>query len=333
MAKESNYDERLEQFVKAQEQELNNNKETQKPQTLKEQADAHLKERKDVPLQKAQEYAQQEISEENRRMGMGFIPVPVESLPTRGMFYPEGTKLMIRAASGREISHWSMTNETELTEVDDALNYMLERCVTVKFPEGYPVASYKDLKEIDRFYMILSVRDITFTEGNNELKVQITEDKEQVVHKDNIEFIKLDDKLMQHYDEQNRCFVFKTKMAKTPYLNIYMPSVGVTQWLKKYIQKKSQAQQGFDQDFVTIAPMLIKDWRGLTDAAYEKYLVSTYDFGIYEFSLLAKIKGLLQDSISPVLKYVDEDGAEQTSPLNFRGGIKSIFLLDLDDVL
>jgi len=35
---------------------------------------------------------------------LGYKPVPLESLPTRGLFYPEGTKLVIKAATNACIS-------------------------------------------------------------------------------------------------------------------------------------------------------------------------------------------------------------------------------------
>jgi len=47
-----------------------------------------------------------------------------------------------------------------------------------------------------------------------------------------------------------------------------MPSIGVTKWLKSYMQRKSQRQEQFDQDFITVAPLLIKDYRNLNDSTY-----------------------------------------------------------------
>lgn len=340
MAK-NNYEDELEKFVQREEginnsnnQEHNNFAPTDDSisvkENLKRQAANYNANRSSV--REEQEEIHENIKRNSEKLGLGFINVPIETLPTQGLFYPEGTKLYIRAASGREISHWSMTNEEELNEVDDALNYILERCLTMTIP-GRPGSSYKDLKEIDRFYLILSIRDLTFPEGSNELQITISEGKNIPVKKDNIKFITLSENLMKHYNSQEKCFKFNTKNSRVKILNIYMPSVGVSQWLKSYVQRKSQRREGFDRDFITIAPMLIKDYRDLNDASYEKFITSCYDWGVYEYSLIAKIKKIMEDSISPEITYIDEGGAEQTSPLNFRGGIKSIFLLNLEDDL
>ena len=59
----------------------------------------------------------------------------------------------------------------------------------------------------------------------------------------------------------------------------------------------------------------------------------TMNWGPYEWSLVSKVKGIIQNSITPKLKYIDESGAEQETPLNFQGGIKAIFNINLDEEL
>lgn len=281
-------------------------------------------------LEKAQEEKKQEIRDYQEQKSLGYVSLPIKDLPTRGMFYPDGFEIFIRAASGGEIRHWSMTNEEEISDIDDALNYMLERCMTVRV--GDMPGSWKDLKDIDRLYVILAIRDFTFTEGNNELKIKIDEKHEEVVNKDSIDFISLPDNLMKHYSQEDKCFVFQIPKAERS-LNIYLPSVGVSSWLKNYVQTKSRKQEGFDKDFVTIAPMLIKDYKSLNNKSYEEFVVNCFDFGVYEYSLIAKVKDLFSEALDPKFRYKDEDGAEQTAPLNFLGGIKGFFLLDLGNII
>jgi hypothetical protein len=260
----------------------------------------------------------------NAMNASGYVSIPIDDLPSGGIFYPVGTKINIRAASGADIRHWSMIDETEISQIDDALNYIIERCVTVSFPDQ--IASWKDLTEIDRFYLILSVRDFTFTEGHNELKIDISENDSVSVHKDNISFIDIPENILKHYNEQKRCFVFKAKTPSVGEINIYMPYVGVTQWLKQYVEKKSRMQESFDKEFITTAPMLIHDYRQLNDRTYTDLIRKTMDYGVYEWSLLSKIKTIFSKAITPKLVYNDKSGVEQETPLNFRGGIKSIFL-------
>lgn len=340
-----NTEDELGKWVSAQEQESSSNSQpqqnSQKP-SMQGKTDAQIKLEKAAeanrqkiakPLYEAQAEANEQNLEQTRLHGLGFLPIPVESLPTQGLFYQPDIKIMVRAATGNEIRHWSTINDEDINDVDDQLNYILERCMNISYKESNRMGNWKDLTEIDRLYLILAIRDFTFTEGNNELKIVVSEGKTQVVNKDNINFIKLPEKLMEHYSETERCFIFKTKNPKNPELRIYMPTVGVSTWLKNYVRRKSERREGFDRDFVTIAPLLIQDYRGLNDAAYEGFLTSCFSFGVYEYTLIAKIKDMIQKAITPEFVYVDEDGAEQTSPLNFQGGFKGLFLLNLDDVL
>ncbi len=263
---------------------------------------------------------EEEISLGNQ---VGWQKLPITELPTQGMFYSEGAEIAIRSATAGEIRHWSTLQEDDLSSLDDMLNYMLERCVTFKTKDPY--SSWKDIKEIDRFYVLLAIREYTFVKGENQLQVKTSETAKLNVTKDMIDYVNFNEKLMKYYDDQKRCFVLKFKTGKQ--IEVSIPSVGVTNFLKKYITRKQQSQELFDQDFVSFAPFVIKDWRGLNDSTYELMVHESNNWSISEVSVLTHLKDLFIETVNPVVKYVDEGGMEQVAPLNFLGGIKSVFLI------
>ena len=261
------------------------------------------------------------------RDNIGYLKIPVDSLPTQGLFYPKGTEIIIRAARGAEIKHWSTMNDQDLEQlsaVDDILNYIIEKCVSVKMPDVIG-ASWKDLKDVDRFYLLMAVREFTFLDGDNELMVPISEGKDVPVTKEMIDFIKIPEDIMRYYSEEERCFVFTMKTGKT--INMYIPSLGATQWLKNYAQAKSNARQGFDTDFILFAPMLINDFRRLSQRAYEEMVTSSQGWSTAEWSLISHVRDILTQAVEPKITYQNEDGADVTVPLNFRGGIKALFTI------
>jgi hypothetical protein len=199
----------------------------------------------------------------------------------------------------------------------------LERCVGFKTPTGF--SSWKDIKEIDRFYIILAVREYTFVKGENHLQVKVSEKNTLNVTKDMIDFMNFDERLMKYYDAQKRCFVLKFKSGNV--IEVSIPSVGVTNFLKNYIQRKQKNGLNFDIDFISFAPFVCKDWRGLTDAGYEQIVLNSNNWSISEISVLTHLKDLFVETVSPVVKYVDEGGMERKAPLNFLGGVKSVFLI------
>jgi hypothetical protein len=255
---------------------------------------------------------------------IGWTKINVLDLPTQGLFYPEGVEIGIRTATAAEIRHWSTLNEEDLSVLDDMLNYVLERCAFVKLP-GSQLSSWKDIKEVDRFYLLLAIREKTFVKGENALQVKISETKKMDVTKEMIQYITFDDRLMKYYSPTKRCIELKFKNGKT--LNIHLPSVGITNWLKTYITRKQRAQESFDQDFLNFAPFVIGDWRGLNDASYEKYIYESQTWTTAEISMLTEVRKIFADAINPVIKYNDEQGGERTIPLNFLGGLKSIYLI------
>jgi len=254
---------------------------------------------------------------------IGWQRLPISDLPTRGLFYPEGAEIAIRSATGAEIRHWSTLDENDLSALDDMLNYILERCATFKTPGS--VSSWKDMKEVDRFYVLLAIREFTFIKGDNNLQVSISETKKMDVSKDMISFIEFDENLMERYDAQKRCFVLKFKNGRS--IDVDVPSIGVTSFIKNYFLRKQKMQEPVDQDFIRFAPFVIREWRGLSDASYSKIVEDSNQWGITEISVLNKIRAMLGESVNPVIRYTDEGGMEHTAPLNFLGGIKSIFLI------
>jgi len=254
---------------------------------------------------------------------VGWQKLPIKDLPTQGLFYPEGTEVAIRSATAGEVRHWSTLQEDDLASLDDMLNYILERCATFKTPEIH--SSWKDIKEVDRFYILLAIREYTFVKGENQLQVKTGENSKINVTKDMIDYITLDPKLMKYYDDKKRCFVLRFKTGKE--IEVTIPSVGVTNFLKNFIQRKQQIGENFDLDFVSFAPFIIKDWRGLSDHAYEQMVGESNNWTISEVSVLTHLKDLFVDTVDPVVKYMDEGGMAHTAPLNFLGGIKSVFLI------
>ena len=257
---------------------------------------------------------------------LGYLKIPIESLPSRGIFYRDGMEISIRAARGEEIKHWSTMNDKDIqqmSQVDDIFNFMIERCCTVKIP-GVPGNCWKDLNNIDRFYLLLAIREFTFT-NENPLRVPYSEGKDDIpVVKEMIDYVHFPDDLMSFYNPETKRFEFDIDNAR---VNVYVPTLGVNEWVKKYAINKINSKEIFDKDFLMYAPMLINDYRKLSTRAYEDLVGSTKLWGHKEWSVLSYVVEQFNQVIEPQIKYTDENGTEVEIPLNFRGGVKAIFML------
>lgn len=255
---------------------------------------------------------------------LGWQELDIESLPSKGLFYPEGTKIYVRAATGGEIKHWSTMNVEKFEEVDAHINYVIEKCCKISIPDDeYMGGNWKDLNDIDRLYILFAIRDFTFPVGNNELMFNVSENEQIPIIKDNIDFINFPEELMKYYDEHDRCFKLRFKNGKV--INLYITTLGVGNWLKNYITQKQQAREQVDQDFLMYAPLLIKSYRRFSVRAYEAMIEESTNWGIQEWSALSHFRDIIMSQTEPMIRYTDEAGLERSAPLTFRGGFKSIF--------
>ena len=278
-------------------------------------------------LGKAQKFQEPAYTDEELGADLGWKMVPLENLPSQGYFYEAGTQVAIRAATVAEIRHWSTIDDNDLLSIDEMLNFIIEKCCRIKVPGK--AGSYKDLKEIDRFYLIFAIRDFTFKNGENKLFVTASnedgsEDKIEVT-KDIVDYFNPDEKLLKYLNASRQCFEIRMKNGEA--FDLYLPSLGTMMFIKNYVNGKRQSGQKFDKAFVKYAPFLFPDWKILTQAAYDKAVQESYTWSVQKISVMETIVSLLASSVNPQVRYQTKEGGEQVAPLNFRGGFKSLFLI------
>jgi hypothetical protein len=284
-------------------------------------------------------------NEPDTMINIGWKPFPSDSLPSRGMFYPDGTTFAIRAASVAEIRHFSTIDENDPLDLDDKLNMIVDKCLQIKFPDRH--ASWKDLKEEDRFCLIFAIRAITFINGENKLFVNLkcgqtclgdgSYNEKIELNNDNFEYYNIEPKLMRFYSQGERCFIVPSDMGP---IKLFIPSLGVTTFIKNYLRDKARKGEFYDKTFIKVAPFMFGDWRTLSDAIYKNAERDSFGWNSKKLSAMLKLVELIRFGVKTKLtRSCDKCGAEVSSPLSFPGGIKSLFLHGdsfgdaLDDIL
>lgn len=269
----------------------------------------------------------EEKVKEQSRDQIGWKNVPLQAIPSQGLFYPAGTKIAIRAANVKEIRHWSTIDETDGLAIDDTINYVIERCVQMVIPGKR--AFFKDLKEIDRFYLLFAIREFTFKNGENKLytdvPLQSGGNQRVEVTKDIISYFKPSEKLMKFYSETERCFIFPLSNGEK--FKMYIPSIGITSFLKTYREEKSQNRQTVDEDFEKYCLFLFEDWRGLTKEIFDAEQQASNNWSLEKISIASNVVELVKNSINPTITASVDSGEEATVPLSFQGGLKAIFVI------
>ena len=304
---------------------------------LAEQAKAKIKENQENTVFQEKADIQEKIRQSSIDNGTALAPLPVEDLPSKGLFYPENTKIWIKAASLADIKRWTMLDETDPQDINEKIQNILQSCCKISYGhESGIIANWKDIIDIDRLYILFAIHDYSFPAGTNDIMIKLDESRNVKLAKDNVAFVDFSDKLMKFYDATKRCFVFpvrKTDAFKKTNgkMEIYMPKIGVANWIMDYIKACEQRKENYDRDLVVYANLLIPDWRNLNYERYADFVDSTREWSTYEWTLISKIKTIIADAaMTPKLKYKDEGGVEKETELNFRNGIKSIFEQKLD---
>lgn len=260
---------------------------------------------------------------------IGWIRVKLETLPSQGVFYPDGTEITIRAAAAAEIRHWSTIDEEDLLSLDDALNRIVDKCCKIRFPRQ--MGSFKDLKEIDRFFIVFAIREFTFKKGENNLTVSFDckncgkKDSRPII-KEMLSYYTPADELQPRFSHDERCFHLRLQNGED--IKLYLPTLGVMSFIKGYIREKAQNKEDYDKAFLRWAPFLFPDWRTLNAATYHKLLQDSYAWSLDKISIVDWFVDKMQKTVKAELKHdCTGCGMEVEAPLNFRGGVKSLFLV------
>lgn len=268
---------------------------------------------------------------------VGFKNMPLDSLPSKGMFYPKHMKVMFRSASVEEIKHYSSMNEQDLLDVDAKIHTILKSCMKITGVKENGAGSYKDLSETDKIYMLFAVRDLTMLKHGREHKLMQTLVCEDCGTQNKFElennvfgYYDIKENLMKFYDEEQRALIIThPKLSEAVRINI--PSMGVMQWMAEYIKKKEEDKRMgntvfYDKQYLTFLQFLCKDWRDLDDDYIKKEYPKYKSWTLDKHDVMNYVADNLNFSIKPSVEIVCTNCDHKNRVMiKFRRGYKSIF--------
>lgn len=268
----------------------------------------------------------------------GFIDLPLENLPSAGRFYRDDFRIRIRPAMVKEIRNYSMIDENNLQDVDEKLNDILVSCVKVSY--GEMMGSYKDILEEDRLYVILSVKELTFKNGENKLMMPASKkcecggcEESYELRTDNIQCYTPDEDVEKYYDSSVKGYRILTKS----YGEIVMapPTIGVMRAITEWARKKEEEHKNWDKSLFQIVPYLVREWRGFDEKNIMAFATNIAGWDAKKFSIVFKMAEKIKIGVKPEFTYIcDKCGGTVTVPLSFQNGLRSLFVIsDISDEL
>lgn len=270
--------------------------------------------------------------------------LPLSSLKTKGMFLPNDTVILVKAANGSDIKTFSTIIENDRYSIEEHLNLIIERCVKLISNE-VPNFNWKFLNVVDRFYLLLTVKALTFPDEKN-IKMKLTcpecnTENEIDFGREKLKDIELDEDLAKFYDPVEKCFKIDEKGHK---FNLYAMTLGHSLWADEYAHQ--QQQKGISLNNIRgdlkMCMFLTKNHNQLFNKtvnkkaggkSYVQRLIDEtnnekewpLDKILIANKYIDKIMDVFDLEVAYQCKWCNEDVA---SPINFPRGVKSVLLPD-----
>lgn len=272
---------------------------------------------------------------------VGYVELDLTNLPSSGKFYRNDFSIHIRSARVGEIRDFSSMDEENIKDVDEKLNSILASCTRVMY--GNQRGSYKDILEEDRLYVILSIKELTFKDGENKLMMPVKGKncqtstcgaQESVELKTyNLQFQDSDNILERYYNSELKCYAIETKNHGI--IHMAPPTIGVMRSIAEWVRSRESEGKSWDKSVLSIIPYLQREWRGLTDDEIFNATTNLQGWNSSKYSLVYRLAEKMKVGIKPEMSFSCQScGAEVTVPMSFPNGIKSLFIIsDIDSEL
>jgi len=258
---------------------------------------------------------------------LGWMVLDLETLPSKGKFYPADCVIKIRSAKAKEIRHFSTMDENNYIDMEDKLNAIVESCTQLTTQTTR--MSYRDILEEDRVVVLLAIRDLTFPEPENKLILTGKTDKTKrtVEIELSTKYLvptEVPEEIEAYYDSRERTYVIKTRSAGV--VRMKPPTIGAMQKITAYLKDRQEKDIEFDKAFVQVLPYIYTNWQDLSLTKIFQAEIDYKGWDEKKFMVIYRLAEKMRIGVQTTLE-MEFDGEIAKAPLEFPGGIKSLFII------
>lgn len=266
----------------------------------------------------------------------GWVVLPRKAFGIRSQFYPEGWEFYIHAASTMAIKNWISVDEENAVQLNKVFDEILKLCVKVR--NGEQTIPWSRINTWDRFWLILKVRELTFT--NNKSSVTFEDDCSEcdqtltfTLTPDSLHYEFPDEDIVEkHWNaEEMKWIIDPTEYGvDADEINLYVPTVGVQQAIIDWAQRQINRKKKVDENFVSVfLPWMInkvsrdENQFDRQVAKLEKaYRAWPVDFHMLMTDIVKNVTINPQETLKQVCPHC---GEEVVSNVQFPNGVKVLF--------
>jgi len=250
--------------------------------------------------------------------------IPLEHLPC-AKFYPEGTRIYIRAATVKEIQAYSVVDNSNRMDVSRKMNALLEKNVRI-VNHANETYNYMHLFEIDRLSLIILISRLT----RKDKKVLSKDAKCSCGLDIKIEYTPQHFKFAEQNPDIEACFDKTTKTYKLPFItkdiHIAPSKIGMQIDVYNFILDQSLKQIEPNIPLMKIIPWTI-EWTDTLDIKTLTEIQNDFEnIDDDEFMFINDAIDMSTLGISELVKKCS-CGKEVHTEFTFPGGASSIFII------
>jgi hypothetical protein len=261
----------------------------------------------------------------SRTSDLQFFNMDIRELPC-GQFYPTGTLFMVRPAQVKEIQAYSMVDDNNFYDIVEKMNDIMQACVRIKYPDG-KMASYLEIKDQDRLFLVFLIRELTFQQGNSlavTAKCNCGEDVKIELNRKSFVFHPIDEKLERFFSQSSRTYNFKTVNGKS--FELTPPNIGLQKAFTDYIVKENNEKRTPNLSFLKIIPFIMSGRVSITYDGIKAKVKEFEEIDDISFQFLNAAVNKMTFGLKE-LKGICECGEEVHTDMTFPNGASGIFVI------
>lgn len=263
------------------------------------------------------------------RDSSGFFSLDMERMPM-AMFYPLGTRIMIRPATTGEIQAYSVVDNSNLYDITVKMNEILASCVRFVNPDG-SYSSYREVKDGDRIYIVTEIARATASKGTHLVQEAVCPGCKTLntleMNAKTFVMTEPDQAFIEKYFNGNTG-VFDFKMKNGTEFSLSPPTVGLAMDIHAYVLDQVVAKkQKLNVSFMKCMPWTMSNRSSISieEATQEetKYERMNKDLFMAIDASVDKMKF----GITELKAKCVQCGSEVRTPFTFPGGASSLFII------
>ncbi len=257
---------------------------------------------------------------------MDYMATSAADLPC-GKFYPNGTIILVKPCTVKDIQAYSAVNDRDYIDVAEKMNNMLKECIRIKYTDG-TMGTYLDIKEHDRFFLLIKIRELTFQQGKflsiNKICPACNIENTIELKRSNFVYAKGSEKIEKFFDNYDKCYVFNCNGRE---FRLTMPNVGLQKSLIKFIVEEHKQERPPNVSFMKIMPFILGKRSSITEKEINNEIKNFESLTIEEFQFLNSAAEYIKFGIEELVKNCSACGSEVRTEFGFPDGAASVFVV------